>query len=311
MPKVTTRPRARIRATTRKTESHSGVSDTGSIQTKEPVARPPQQPLRSLRRPYMRPQISGSGSRDVPSASSSENHGACLATVETLERENEALRRDKKTLSERLESAESGMQELMNNQHRCRQGFSERQATQQLVDEMQHTVAGWHQRLRSPAGLPERVDPAAWTTGLPATTAVPDMWPTQEDERGAFGDDHDVVPDSGHFAQLFQLHQLLEIILIGHQIALAWRRTMALGTTHVRLQNVKNKNRGIKERKTHIRCKTPWKRVSDSENRQEDENWFFCTCLKIFNNLPAVSVDVSDDLNTQHEFEPEISPMGS
>ncbi|GLA67141.1 hypothetical protein AtubIFM54640_010118 [Aspergillus tubingensis] len=205
MPKVTTRPRAGVRATTQKTENHSGVSDAGSIQREEPIVRPPQQPPRSLRRPYMRPQITGSGSRGVPTASSLENHEACLATVESLERENEALRGDKKTLSERLERAESAMQELLDNQHRCRQVVSERQATQKLVDEMQHTVAGWHQRLRSPAGLPERVDPAALTTALPATTAVPDIWPTQEDKGDAFGDDHDMVPDSGNFAQLFQL----------------------------------------------------------------------------------------------------------
>ncbi|OJZ80219.1 hypothetical protein ASPFODRAFT_53705 [Aspergillus luchuensis CBS 106.47] len=205
MPKVTTRSRAGVRETTQKTENHSGVSDAGSIQREEPIARPPQQPPRSLRRPYMRPQVSGSGSRGVPTASSLENHETCLATVETLERENEALRRDKKTLLERLESAESGMQELPNHQHRSRQEFSGRQATQQLVDEMQHTVAGWHQRLRSPAGLPERVDLAAWTTALPAPTEVPAMWPTQENEGGAFGDDHDMVSDSGNFAQLFQL----------------------------------------------------------------------------------------------------------
>ncbi|KAI2858833.1 hypothetical protein CBS76997_11427 [Aspergillus niger] len=205
MPKVTTRSRAGVRETTQKTENHSGVSDAGLIQREEPIVRPPQQPPRSLRRPYMRPQISGSGSRDVPSASSLENHEACLATVETLERENEALRRDKKTLLERLESAESAMQELLSNQHRCRQEFSEWQVAQQLVDEMQHSVAGWHQRLRSPAGVPERVDPAALTTALPTTTAVPDMWPTQEDEGGAFGGDHDMVHDSDNFAQLFQL----------------------------------------------------------------------------------------------------------
>ncbi|KAI3055655.1 hypothetical protein CBS147353_11296 [Aspergillus niger] len=205
MPKVTTRPRAGVRATTQKTENHSGVSDAGSIHREEPIARPPQQPPRSLRRPYMRPQVSGSGPRGVPTASSLENHETCLATVETLERENEALRRDKKALLERLESAESAMQELLSHQHRCRQEFSERQATQQLVDEMQHSVAGWHQRLRSPAGVPERVNPAALTTALPTTTAVPDMWPTQVDEGGGFGDDHDMVPDSGDFGQLFQL----------------------------------------------------------------------------------------------------------
>ncbi|KAI2863444.1 hypothetical protein CBS76997_11259 [Aspergillus niger] len=123
MPKVTTRSRAGVRETTQKTENHSGVSDAGSIQREEPIARPPQQPPRPLRRPHMRPQVSGSGSRDVPSASSLENHETCLATVETLERENEALRRDKKALLERLESAESAMQELLSHQHRCRQEF--------------------------------------------------------------------------------------------------------------------------------------------------------------------------------------------
>ncbi|KAI3051539.1 hypothetical protein CBS147353_11582 [Aspergillus niger] len=205
MPIVTTRPRVGGRATARKTESHSGVSDAGSIQREEPVARPLKQPARSLRRPPMRAQVSGSGFRDAYSATSVEDHQACLATVETLERENEALRGDKKTLLERLEGAESAMQELLNNQHRCEQEFSEQQATRQLVDEMQHTVAGWHQRLRSPAGVAERVDPAALTTALPATTAVPDMWPAQEDEGGAFGNDHDMVPESGNFAQLFQL----------------------------------------------------------------------------------------------------------
>ncbi|KAI3054907.1 hypothetical protein CBS147353_11376 [Aspergillus niger] len=205
MPKVTTRSRAGVRETTQKTENHSGVSDAGSIQREEPIARPPQQPPRSLRRPYMRPQVSGSGSRGVPTASSLENHETCLATVETLERENEALRRDKKALLERLESAESAMQELLSHQHRCRQEFSEWQVAQQLVDEMQHSVAGWHQRLRNPAGVPERMNPAALTTALPTTTAVPDMWPTQEDEGGAFGGDHDMVPDSDNFAQLFQL----------------------------------------------------------------------------------------------------------
>ncbi|RDH27267.1 hypothetical protein BDQ94DRAFT_175742 [Aspergillus welwitschiae] len=182
----TTRPRVGGRATARKTESHSGVSDAGSFQREEPVARPLKQPARSLRRPPMRAQVSGSGFRDAHSATSVEDHQACLATVETLERENEALRGDKKTLIGANKS-------------------SEQQATRQLVDEMQHTVAGWHQRLRSPAGVAERVDPAALTTALPATTAVPDMWPTQEEEGGAFGDDHDMVPESGNFAQLFQL----------------------------------------------------------------------------------------------------------
>ncbi|BCR99846.1 uncharacterized protein AKAW2_50188S [Aspergillus luchuensis] len=205
MPIVTTRPRVGGRPTARKTESHSGVSDAGSSQREEPVARPLKQPALPLRRPPMRAQVSGSVFRDAHSATSVEDHQASLATVKTLERENKALRGDKKTLLERLEGAESAMQELLNNQHQCEQEFSEQQATRQLVDEMQHTVAGWHQQLRSPAGVAERVDPAALTTALPATTAVPDMWPTQEEEGGAFGDDHHMVPESGNFAQLFQL----------------------------------------------------------------------------------------------------------
>ncbi|PYH67127.1 uncharacterized protein BO88DRAFT_84092 [Aspergillus vadensis CBS 113365] len=34
---------------------------------------------------------------------------------------------------------------------RTEREFSEQQATKQPVDGMQHTVTGWHQRLRSPA----------------------------------------------------------------------------------------------------------------------------------------------------------------
>ncbi|KAI2859418.1 hypothetical protein CBS76997_11369 [Aspergillus niger] len=202
MPK--SEPRAGIRARTRQTESRSTASDPRSILRLEPVMRSPQQPLRSRRRPSTLPQVSGSGSRDPPSAPSLENHEACLATVETLEREIEALQRDKETLSERVGSVESEIQELLNEQHQWRQQLPERRATQQLMHEMQHTVASWHQRLRSPAGLPEKADPAAVTTALPAMIAVPDMWNTQEDGGGAFDNDHGIEPDSGDFTQLFQ-----------------------------------------------------------------------------------------------------------
>ncbi|PYH67132.1 uncharacterized protein BO88DRAFT_427290 [Aspergillus vadensis CBS 113365] len=44
---------------------------------------------------------------------------------------------------------------------------------------------------------------------------------------------------------------------------------------------------------------------------QEDENRFFYTCLKIFDDLAAVAVEVSDNLILQHEFEPEVSLVGN
>ncbi|RDH26171.1 hypothetical protein BDQ94DRAFT_176586 [Aspergillus welwitschiae] len=202
MPK--SEPRAGIRASTRKTDSRSTASDPRSIQSPEPVMRSSQQPLRSHRHPSTLPQVSGSGSRDPPSAPSPENHEACLATVETLEREIEALQKDKETLSERLGSVESKNQELLNEQHRWRQQLSERRATQQLVHEIQHTVAGWHQRLRSPADLPGKEDPAAMTAALPAMTTMPDIWTTQGDGGGVCDNDHDIAPGSGDFTQLLQ-----------------------------------------------------------------------------------------------------------
>ncbi|GLA79013.1 hypothetical protein CBS63078_10964 [Aspergillus niger] len=70
-------------------------------------------------------------------------------------------------------------------------------------------------------------------------------------------------------------HDLPEINLIDHQIALARGTTMALETT------------------------------------REDENRFFRTCLKIFDDLAAVTVEVSDNLILQHGFEPEVSPVGN
>ncbi|KAI3047204.1 hypothetical protein CBS147353_11750 [Aspergillus niger] len=124
--------------------------------------------------------------------------------VETLEREIETLERDKETLSERLRGVESEKQKLVNDQHRWRQQLSERQGTRQLVLEMQHSVTDWHQRLWSPAGLPENADPAALRNALPATTAASDMWPTQEDGGGASNNDHDIAPGYGDFTQLFQ-----------------------------------------------------------------------------------------------------------
>ncbi|GCB25518.1 hypothetical protein AAWM_08403 [Aspergillus awamori] len=98
-------------------------------------------------------------------------------------------------------------------------------------------------------------------------------------------------------------HDLPEINSIDHQIALARGTTMALETTRVRLRNAKKNGprslRGTLEDKWR-----QWK-------RQEDENRFFRTCLKIFDDLAAVAVEVSDDLILQQEFEPEVSPVGN
>ncbi|RDH26876.1 hypothetical protein BDQ94DRAFT_186083 [Aspergillus welwitschiae] len=98
-------------------------------------------------------------------------------------------------------------------------------------------------------------------------------------------------------------HDLPEINLIDHQIALARGTTMALETTRVQLRNVK-KNGPRSLRDTLEEKWRQWK-------RQEHENRFFGTCLKIFDDLAAVAVEVSDDLILQHGFEPEVSPVGN
>ncbi|GLA78606.1 hypothetical protein CBS63078_10862 [Aspergillus niger] len=95
-------------------------------------------------------------------------------------------------------------------------------------------------------------------------------------------------------------HDLPEINLFDHQIALARGTTMALETTRVRLQNAKKNGprslRGTLEEK--------WRQWE----RQKDENRFFRACLKIFDDLAAVAIDVPEDLILQHEIEPGASP---
>ncbi|KAL3250216.1 hypothetical protein ABHI18_011324 [Aspergillus niger] len=81
-------------------------------------------------------------------------------------------------------------------------------------------------------------------------------------------------------------HDLPEINLIDHQIALAWGTTMALETTRVRLRNAK-KNGPPSLRDTLEEKWRQWK-------LQEDENRFFRTCLRIFDGLAAVALEVSD-----------------
>ncbi|GKZ75131.1 hypothetical protein AnigIFM60653_002114 [Aspergillus niger] len=111
MPKA--EPRADIRATTRKSTSHDPVSNPRPIQTQEPITRPPQPPPRSLRRQSTLSQVPGSGFGNTPPGPSLESHETCLNTVEALERENEALRRDKESLSERLRSREFGLEDIL------------------------------------------------------------------------------------------------------------------------------------------------------------------------------------------------------
>lgn len=43
------------------------------------------------------------------------------------------------------------------------------------------------------------------TTALAGTTAVPQLWPTQEGCGEAFENTHDIVPGSDHFTQFFDL----------------------------------------------------------------------------------------------------------
>ncbi|GCB24356.1 hypothetical protein AAWM_07241 [Aspergillus awamori] len=98
-------------------------------------------------------------------------------------------------------------------------------------------------------------------------------------------------------------HDLPEINLIDHQIALARGTTMALETTRVRLRNAKkNSPRSLPDT-----LEEKWRQWK----RQEHENRFFRACLKIFDDLAAVAVEVSDDLVLQHEFGTEASPVGN
>ncbi|GKZ94879.1 hypothetical protein AnigIFM59636_008610 [Aspergillus niger] len=98
-------------------------------------------------------------------------------------------------------------------------------------------------------------------------------------------------------------HDLSEINLIDYQIALARGTTMALKPTRVRLRNAKKTG----PRSLRDTLEEKWRHWK----RQEDENRFFGTYLKIFDDLAAVAVEVSDDLILQHEFEPEVNTVGN
>jgi hypothetical protein len=108
-------------------------------------------------------------------------------------------------------------------------------------------------------------------------------------------------------ANLPARHDLTEISLLDHQIALAGGTTMALETTRTRLQNAKHE-RPLSLSETLQKKWEQWK-------RQEDENQFFRACLGILDELTAVAFEVSECLEEESEslvlqqkFTSEISP---
>ncbi|KAH1971757.1 hypothetical protein KXV92_008497, partial [Aspergillus fumigatus] len=157
-----------IRSTPRKPESRSSNSTRRSVQRTEPTTCTPQRPPQSSRRPSMVSPVPVSQDTTVTPL---ENHKACLATVEALERENRDLMRDKDALSERIGVLERDKQKLLND-------------LQQFGEELRDTVAGWQQRLQGTVDPPNNGDPVAISTELPAGTSVPGMWDTQEEGAG-------------------------------------------------------------------------------------------------------------------------------
>ncbi|GIJ92753.1 hypothetical protein Asppvi_002031 [Aspergillus pseudoviridinutans] len=127
----------------------------------------------------------------------------CLDTVEELERENEALKKERDALSERNRGLEGANQKLLNDQHRMRQQLSEMKDMEQLLGEVRDTVASWQQRLQGTVDPPNNVNRAPMSTTLHAATSVPGMWDTQEEGVGVFNDG-DIVPDGNNFTHLFQ-----------------------------------------------------------------------------------------------------------
>jgi hypothetical protein len=96
------------------------------------------------------------------------------------------------------------------------------------------------------------------------------------------------VPRKQGLANLPARHDLTEISLLDHQIALAGGTTMALETTRTRLQDAKHE-RPLSLPETLEKKWEQWK-------RQEDENRFFMDCLRILNDLTAVAIEVSESL---------------
>ncbi|GFF63480.1 hypothetical protein IFM51744_11139 [Aspergillus udagawae] len=96
------------------------------------------------------------------------------------------------------------------------------------------------------------------------------------------------VPRKQGLANLPARHDLTEISLLDHQIALAGGTTMALETTRTRLQDAK-RERPLSLPETLEKKWEQWK-------RQEDENRFFMDCLRILNDLTAVVIEVSESL---------------
>ena len=98
-------------------------------------------------------------------------------------------------------------------------------------------------------------------------------------------------------------HDLPEINSLDHQIALARGSTIALETTRARLQCAKT-DRQLSLLKLREEKLQQWE-------CQDHENRFYKECLLMFQELSTLAIDVSQYLMLQHEFEPEVSPIGN
>lgn len=98
-------------------------------------------------------------------------------------------------------------------------------------------------------------------------------------------------------------HDLPEINPLDHQIALAHGSTMALETTHTRLQRAKT-DQPLSLRRSREKKLRQWK-------DQKEENRFYCKCLESFRKLSRMALGACQDLLLQYCFEPEVSPVGN
>lgn len=96
-------------------------------------------------------------------------------------------------------------------------------------------------------------------------------------------------------------HDLPEINPLDHQIALAHGSTMALETTRTRLQRAKT-DQPLSLHQSRLEKLRQWK-------VQEEENRFYCECLKSFQELSKIALGTCQDLLLQYCFEPEVSPV--
>lgn len=224
MPK--SEPRAGIRASTRQTDSRSTASDPRSIQRPEPVMRSSQQPLWSHRRPStvsLHVRLLG------PDRSADSTHPPAATGIWLwfsrpsfcpIARESRGMFGYGRSTGAGDWSVEERQRDPVGAPWKRRKLRTRNCWTNSIGGDNSYlsgarlnswctkssicTVAGWHQRLRSPADLPEEEDPAAMTATLPAMTTMPDIWTTQGDGGGLFDNDHGIAPGSGDFTQLLQ-----------------------------------------------------------------------------------------------------------